>query len=231
MKKDAFNYDILLIDADDTLFDFRQAEKYALRDTFTEFSLPFNDEIHKLYHQINKQLWKEYEKGMYRENLPWSMRFERLLSAINKSGDGAKMNLAYTKNLGKQPILLDDAEYICSELFKTHKLFIITNGNPSVQHSRFNASPIKDYFQDMFISEEIGSRKPEKEFFDYVLSEINPPELSRVLIIGDSLSSDIAGGINSGIDTCWFNPKREISPAELIPTYEIHCLKEIFDIV
>ncbi len=231
MKRENFNYDILLIDADDTLFDFRQAEKYALRDTFAEFSLPFNDEIHKLYHQINKQLWKEYEKGMYRDKSPWPMRFERLLNAINKPGDGAKMNMAYTKNLGKQPILLDDAEYICSELFKTHRLFIITNGNPSVQHSRFDASPIKDYFSRMFISEEIGSRKPEKQFFDYVLSEINTPEFSRVLIIGDSLSSDIAGGINSGIDTCWFNPKRETAPAELTPTYEIHCLKEIFDIV
>ncbi len=226
-----FNYDILLIDADDTLFDFRQAEKYALRDTFAEFSLPLDDQTHELYHQINKKLWKEYEKGMYRDKSPWPMRFERLLKAINKSGDGSQMNLAYTKNLGKQPILLDDAEYICSELYKTHKLYIITNGNPSVQHSRFDASPIKDYFSGMFISEEIGSRKPEKAFFDYVLSKINPPDMSKILIIGDSLSSDIAGGINSGIDTCWFNPKHEIAPADLTPTYEIHSLKDIFNIV
>ena len=231
MKKETYNYDILLIDADDTLFDFRQAEKLALRDTFAEFSLPFTDEIHKLYHQINKQLWKEYEKGMYRDKSPWPMRFERLLSAINKSGDGMKMNTAYTKNLGKQPILLDDAEFVCSELFKSHKLFIITNGNPSVQHSRFDASTIKEYFEDMFISEEIGARKPEKDFFDYVLAKINPPDISRILIIGDSLSSDISGGINSGIDTCWFNPKRETAPAELTPTYEIHYLKDIFNIV
>lgn len=231
MKKEKYNYDILLIDADDTLFDFRKAEKNALCATLLEFSLPFDDEIHKLYHQINKKMWKEYEKGMYREASPWAMRFERLLSAINKSGDGAILNSAYTKNLGKQPILLADANDVCAELCKTHKLYIITNGSPSVQHSRFAASPIRNYFSGMFISEEIGSRKPEKEFFDYVLSKINPPDISRILIIGDSLSSDIAGGINSGIDTCWFNPNLETPPAELTPNYEIHSLKDVFQIV
>lgn len=229
--KETQNYDILLFDADDTIFDFKSGERIAISQTLKDFSLPVNDEILSLYHEINDKLWKDFEKGIYADYFPRHLRFEELLRSLNKSGDAQKINDVYTSHLAEQSILLGEAESVCKALYETHKLYIVTNGTASVQHSRFDSSPVRKYFSDMFISSEIGFRKPEAEFFQCVFKVIKADDLSRVLIIGDSLTSDIAGGINAGIDTCWFNPRKKQHSKDIAPTYEISSLNELYSIV
>ncbi len=225
------NYDILLFDADDTIFDFKAGEKTALAETLKEFALPVNDEILTLYHQINDKLWKDFEKGVYSDNFPKHLRFEQLLEILGKSCDAVKMNEVYISHLAEQSVLMKGADSVCKVLSETHSLYIVTNGTATVQHSRFDSSPVRKYFSDMFISSEIGSRKPEREFFQTVFKKIKPTDLSRVIIIGDSLSSDISGGINAGIDTCWFNPLQAPHPEDVCPTYEITALDQLYSIV
>ena len=110
-------------------------------------------------------------------------------------------------------------------------MFIITNGIKSIQESRLGASPIKKYIEKSYISEEVGFEKPSTGYFDFIKSDIKGFEADKALVIGDSLTSDISGGIAAGIDTCWFNPRNKILPAGITPTYEIHALGELFAIL
>lgn len=224
-------YDILLFDADDTLFDFGAAERNALTGVLNDFSISFDDSVYELYHSINEELWTEYGKKLSLHDMPLHLRFEKLLKTLELDGDSNSMNRAYFKHLAQQSILFPDSENVCKALSKTHKMYIITNGTTDVQHSRFDASPIRGFFDDMFISWEIGFGKPDKNFFDIVISRIPQVPLSSMLIIGDSLTSDIAGGIAYGIDTCWYNPHGKTAPDNLKPTYEIRTLPELLDIV
>jgi len=232
MKTSKFKYNTLLFDADDTLFDFQLAEKNALKEMLSDFSLPHSDEICNIYHEINDILWKDFEKGLLPPNqTPGKIRFQKLLNELGEERDSNKMNSSYTKHLGEQHMLIDGAVKVCSALCKTHRLFIITNGTPSVQHARLNACEIRTCFDGIFISQEIGLRKPDCEYFNYVFNKIRPVDMAKTLIIGDSLTSDILGGINSGVDTCWFNPHKKTAPPEITPTYQITALEQLFDIV
>lgn len=224
-------FEILLFDADDTLFDFQKSEQHALEQLFTHYQIPNTQENITQYKQINHQLWKDFELGRVSKDVIQQMRFTKLFEALGIKADGLVANDFYLDHLANGSNLLDDAYTLCETLSKEYKLYIVTNGISRVQHKRFEHSTIKPFITDIFVSEDSGYQKPQKEYFDYVFEKIGTIDKSKTLIIGDSLTSDIKGGNNAGIKACWYNPHRLENKSDAICDYEIQKLEELFNIL
>lgn len=225
-------YQTLLMDADDTLFDFHAAEREAFALLAKQFSLPGDEQTYALYHSINAALWKELEQGLTTKPALLTKRFRRLNAELGiKTDNSADMHAYYAAALGRQAILFPDARDICRKLANICRLYMVTNGNKSIQLPRFEQAGILPFFQDIFISDDIGHPKPKKEFFSYVANHIPNYVPHSTLIVGDSLSSDIQGGHNAGLDTAWFNPSGAKCTLDILPTYTIRSLDELFAIL
>lgn len=224
-------YTWLLFDADGTLYDFAKAEKSALTDTFEQLGFSYKDVYLKEYKTINTKIWQDFEQGKITPEEIKTKRFELLLKKIDLSHDSATFGKTYLDNLGNGIFLIEGAEKLIKDLSVTHKIGLITNGLQKVQRSRLAKSILGDYFEPVIISEEVGTAKPDPEIFKVAFDKMDNPKKSEVLIIGDSLTSDIKGGNNFNIDTCWFNPEGNIAGAEYGINYEIHSLDELYDVV
>lgn len=224
-------YEIILFDVDDTLLDFKVTEEKALHNTFLEFGLPAGlQDYGEGYRQISKALWRDLEKGLVTLSELRVERFKRLFLAHHLEIDADAFSAVYLRNLGKEIHLIEGAAELCTSL-NGCRLAIITNGFADVQTSRIGGSPLRNAFEHMIISEEAGFQKPDRGIFDYAFSKLQITDKSKVLIVGDSLTSDIQGGINYGIDTCWFNPHQKENHMGIKPTYEIRKLTELLEIV
>lgn len=222
-------YTWLLFDADDTLFDFSKAESNALKWTLEQSGLPYQPDYIQKYSQYNQQVWREFERGeVTQHDLRWK-RFHLFFESIGHQGDMHAIGRLYTHNLAKGIDLLEDAEEVIRSCKKQYQLALVTNGLKDVQVPRLAGSRLSDCFDKVFISEEIGAAKPTRAYFDAVFSGLNQPARKSVLIIGDSLTSDIQGGIEYGIDTCWYNPGQK--PSELPITYQITRLKDLLTLL
>ena len=224
-------YSIALFDADNTLLDFTRAEHEALCECLSSRGLPTDEPTVKLYSAINDSHWKRLERGETTRARLKVERFADFFSAVGFEGDPAVMAEDYVAALSRQAHLLDGAVELIQALHGKCRLYIVTNGITSVQKSRFAACPLAPYFDACFISEEMGCAKPEKRFFDLVAAAIEGFDPSRAIVIGDSLSSDIQGGINAGLATCWYNPKGKPSPEGMNITYTITDLSQLEDII
>lgn len=211
------SYKILLFDSDDTLLDFKKAEHDALSSAMTECGLEFSEELCKVYSDANKVYWKAFEKGEIEKSEIYIGRFILFLKNANIDYSAEILSLKYEELLKKQYQKIEGAEETCAALQGKYEMYIVSNGNIMVQLPRLDGSGLKPYFKDVFVSEKVGFQKPQKEFFDFVFSAIGGPDKSEVLIIGDSISSDISGGINAGIDTCLFGT--ELNVSDVKPTY------------
>lgn len=225
-------YEVLLFDADDTLFDFKKTEEYALDKLVNSFEIQHPKEycINK-YKEVNTQIWKEFEQGLITSDALKVERFERFVKEINLDFDANKLSQLYIKYLGEGSFLYEETVDLINYLHKKYKLCIITNGLTDVQNRRIKNSIIGQYFEDIVISDEIKIAKPNPEIFSHTLKNISHDNKSTVLMIGDSLSSDIKGGHNFGIDTCWFNPDNKVNSSSIIPTYEISNLLQIKELL
>ncbi len=228
MKK---HYRWLLFDADGTLFDYARAETTSLRNTFRLLSLPFEEKHLDVYQRINHDLWQAFERNEVTQDALRVRRFEMLLESLQLSGSPDQMSTIYVEQLGLCTHLIEGAYELLQTLHTKSRLAIVTNGLESVQRSRFARSTIRHFISELIISEEIGAAKPQAAFFDITFSRLGHPPREDVLIIGDSLSSDIKGGLDYGIDTCWFNPMRAPRPDDLPITYEIRHLRELLDVL
>lgn len=224
-------YKIALFDADNTLLDFNRAEREAVSICLTARGLPADEEIVSRYSRINDSHWKRLEQGLITRDRLKVERFAELFSTLGYGGDPKRMAADYEEALSRQTYLVDGALELVRALHGQCRLFIITNGTAVVQKGRFGSSPLAPYFERCFISEEMGCNKPEKAFFDRVAAEISGFDPQRVLVIGDSLSSDIRGGINAGLDTCWFNPTGKSAPSGMEITYTVRRLDEVLPII
>jgi 2-haloacid dehalogenase len=222
-------YTWLLFDADDTLFDYPLAEGKALRNTFEHFGQVYRSEILRLYQIFNRQVWREFERGETSAQELRLKRFRLLFDEIHTPLDPQDFSLRYLENLSLASDLFPGVVDVLQALSGRYHLALVTNGLKEVQRPRLERSSIRPYIEKIFISEEMGVTKPDTGFFEAVFREIGNPLKSQVLIIGDSLTSDIQGGVNFGIDTCWFNPSGKT--AELSPTYTIHNLNQLLDIL
>ena len=216
-------YKQLIFDADDTLFDFQTAEKTALKMTLKEFEVGYSLELHQHYKRISKRLWDDLELGLVTQETLKYKRFEELFEIMTLKQDVNAVAHRYLENLSGQGILLEGALELVQALSKEYDLYLLTNGITTVQKGRFQHSPIMNCLKGFIISEEAGVNKPDVKIFEFLNEKYGPFEKAEMLMIGDSLSSDIQGGVNYGIDTCWFNPKKEISDV-LVPTYEVESL-------
>ncbi len=224
-------YQFLLFDADGTLLDFERAEFEALSDVLTHFSLPESEEIHHAYSVANAEQWRLLEQKKTTKDRLKIDRFRNFCAAVGFTTDPAEMAKFYEARLATKSYSLKDALPVCEKLAKTHSLYIITNGILAVQRGRFANSPLRPLFKDFFISEEMGAEKPAKEYFDRVAASIEGFDPKKALVIGDSLSSDIAGGIAAGIDVCWFDPHGKPAPETMSIQYIISSLTELENIV
>jgi 2-haloacid dehalogenase len=228
MKK---QYSWLWFDADGTLFDYVSAEAGALKKTFQALNLPYRDEYLGVYKRINHQLWQALEQQKITPAVLQFRRFELLLETLRLTASHEQMSSVYMEQLAICSELMDGALEVIQALDRKYRLAIVTNGLQTVQRSRFAHSIIKDFIADIIISQEIGTAKPQVAFFEIAASRLGNPDKEDILIIGDSLTSDIQGGVNYGIDTCWYNPTYEPRPEGLPITYEIRHLKELLEIL
>ena len=225
------NYKHLLFDLDGTLFDYDKAESDALENTFIQFGFRYKTEFLAIYRELNKLIWQDFENGKITQKELKTKRFEQLAESLSLTFDSFKFSDTYLLNLSKGIDLISGAEKLLKTLFGKSKLYLITNGLTIVQRPRIKNSTIGKFFNGFIISEEVGFAKPQKEIFDLAFDMMGSPDKNEVLIIGDSLSSDITGGINYGIDTCWFNPNSKDLENNHNPTYEIKQLIELLEFV
>ena len=226
-------YKYLLWDIDGTIINFELAERAAIRSLFDRFKLgDCSDEMLMCYSQINKRYWQLMESGKIKKDKMLVERFIEFFSNKGINADiAAEFNKEYQIALCDTIVFNDDAIDIIKHQKKTCKIIIVTNGTEVVQEKKLERSGLNDIVDNVFISELVGFEKPNIKFFEKVILEVGIKDLKEALIIGDSLTSDIQGGHNIGIDTCWYNPKNEENTTLLNPTYTIRNLHELENII
>ncbi|MBU0475847.1 MAG: YjjG family noncanonical pyrimidine nucleotidase [Bacteroidetes bacterium] len=221
-------YKIVLFDADGTLYDFDKAAFQALKSSFNKYKLNWTDDIFEVYEIENKKIWDDFEKGLITTDGIKTERFKRFFDVIGVIGiESIQFSKDYLEFLSQNSFLLAHAEEIVKWSSEKFELAIVTNGLASVQNPRFMNSRLRKYFKHIIISEEIGFAKPKKGIFDYTFNKFNNPSKESVIIIGDNLTSDIKGGLDYGIDACWFNPTKIENNNGIVPTFEISKLNEL----
>ncbi len=216
----------LFLDLDDTILDFHKAERIAISKTIREFGVEPTEEVLCRYHLINKAHWEMLERGELTRAEVLVNRFGVLFSELGVNVDAAACAKVYEKNLSIGHYFLPGAEEAVKSLHKKYKLYLASNGTAVVQHGRLTSADLYRWFQEVFVSQDIGYNKPSKEYFEACFARIPDFDPSRAIMVGDSLTSDILGGKNAGIPTVWVNP--EGKPWKNIqPDYEIRALSEL----
>lgn len=227
-------YTTILFDADNTLLDFDKDEHQALVRTLEDYGVPVTDENINTYVSINKSLWKKIETGEITKPELKRTRFRLFFDAIGFECDEEPLtvNNHYLSLLGEGGNTLDGAAELCKKLkSKGYDLYIVTNGIAAVQAKRLTRSGLLPYFTEVFVSETVGYQKPKKEYFDYVLNTVKEKDKSRILLVGDSLSSDIQGAMNAGIACCWVNLFGDIAGEKYKIDYVIDDIRRVTDIL
>jgi YjjG family noncanonical pyrimidine nucleotidase len=224
-------YEWLLLDADGTLFDYDRAEAMALDRTFRELGHDYRPAYATAYRRINGAIWREFEQGRITQARLRTRRFELLFQEAGFESDAERFSQQYLENLAMGTELMPGAQEVLSTLHGRIGLALITNGLQDVQRPRLARSTIGHYLDPVIISEEVGFSKPDARIFQAAFEATGHPRKEDVLMVGDSLTSDIRGGNNFGIDTCWFNPGREVYPPELSVCYEIQNLCQLLDLL
>lgn len=217
----------VLFDSDDTLLDFTMAEHIALNKTFKEIGIEPEEDTIKLYSEINKRHWEMLERGELTREQVLIKRFDRFFEAVRIEGDSLSTQKLYNHNLGIGHYFIPGAVELLEKLYGKYKLYLVTNGNESVQVPRLKSADIGHFFEEIFISQRIGYDKPSIEFFNRCFEKMPAYNGDEMIIIGDSLTSDIKGGLNANIHTCWFNPHGKKGRADIVPEYTVKSLDEI----
>jgi putative hydrolase of the HAD superfamily len=224
-------YKWLLFDLDGTLFDYNSAEKNALKMTFQSHIKNYSDEYLDTYRTINKKIWTDFENGLITQKEIKAQRFKILGDTLSLSFDAEKFSSDYLDNLSQQTQLIEGAEDVLGQLHTKYQFALVTNGLTQVQRPRIKSSTIANYFSEVIISEEIGFAKPDQAFFDITFERIGHPPREDVMIIGDSLTSDMLGGTRYSITTCWFNPDGLEAGDDVKIDYEISSLSNLLSIL
>jgi 2-haloacid dehalogenase len=217
----------LLIDLDDTILDFHTAERIGLCNTLRHYGAEPTEETIALYLQINAAHWRALEQGQMTRKQVNDGRFETLFRHLGREVDGSECAAFYLSQLAMTHDYLPGAQEAILSLSKKYRLFIASNGNSVVQFPRLAASGLNDYVEKAFISEALGENKPSKAYFDLCFSQIPGFDPAKAMMVGDSLTSDIQGGINAGIRTCWVNTFGKVNTSSIHPDYEIASLTEL----
>ena len=222
-------YKYLLFDLDDTLLDFQQAQELAFKKLLEDERIEYSYKLFEKYKEINKALWRRFEKGELANTEVTSQRFIQFFELFNKSVDGRETDIRFRSYLAEGNQLFEGIADMLDRLRKTHKLYVASNGIGVTQHARLKNNDLNKYFEKIFISEEVGSKKPDREFFEKIFVEVGVENKGEVLMIGDTLTSDILGANNIGIDSCLVDI-HNVENSEIIPTYKINKTIDILEL-
>ena len=217
----------LLFDLDDTILDFKKAESVALQNTLRMLGMEPEPHILSRYSEINQEQWKLLELGQITRDELKPRRYRLLFEEFGLDCSSKQAAEVYEQQLGIGHYFIDGAEEALQRLSKSYRVYIVSNGTAVVQHSRIESSGIEKYISGLFISQEVGFNKPNPEFFNRVFSSISDFSGDETVIIGDSLSADIKGGIAAGITTVWFNPNNAANESTIVPHYELQKLDDL----
>lgn len=224
-------YELLLIDADDTIFDYDRAEAYAFAATCRDLGVDYDEDRHlPVYRRINEGMWKALERGEIDQARLATERFRRTFEELRIEVNAGEFSDRYLGRLGEADFLLPEAQATVEALAKEVSLVLLTNGLSRVQRSRFARSPVTRHFDQIVISDEVGVKKPDPGIFALATEGFDHIGKEAILMVGDSLSSDIRGGVNFGIDTCWYNPRQRPLPEDPRPTYQIDALSHLLEL-
>lgn len=227
-RRRADNYELLIFDADGTIFDYERAEVWAFEKMCQDFSLPDTPNLLETYRVINSAIWKEFEAGTIDAAGLKVERFARLADTSGLDLDPAAVSEDYLERLSETGFLLEGTHEVLTQLRERYRLALLTNGITHTQEGRLERSDTGKYFDPIVISEQTGLQKPDPRIFGYLFERAGFTDKDRALMIGDSLSSDIAGARAFGIDSCYLNQKQIASDA---PTFEITSLYDLLDIL
>lgn len=224
-------YKYLLFDLDNTLLDFDAAELRSLQKTFSKFNVPITLENISNFKSINKKYWEMFERKEITKSELIIKRFDDFFKTIGgfSNLDPREVNCFYLCSLTDEAEEMPYANYVLSNLEDKYEIVIVTNGVKDTQIKRIQKSSFFNKISKIYISETIGVQKPEKGFFDYIFNDLNIQDSNEVLLIGDSLSADIIGGLNYGIDTVWYNYNKKES--NILPKYVISDLRDLLKIL
>ena len=217
----------IFLDLDDTILDFTRAEAEALRKTLAEMDAPADSGILSRYHAINAAQWELLEEGILTRQQAMVGRFDILFKELGLDRSAKRTCERYESHLAEGHWFIPGAEALLEALFPRYDLYLASNGAPEVQHRRMESAGISRYFRKMFISQELGADKPSPAFFEKCFSAIPGFSRERAVMVGDSLTSDIRGGRDAGLRTCWFNPRGKSARADIVPDYEFSALNRL----
>ncbi len=220
-------YEFLFLDMDDTILDFHKAESLAIAKTLQSFGLTPTPEILSRYSAINARHWEMLERREIGREQVLVGRFQELFREYGIEEDPEKCARCYEANLSQGHFFMPGAVEALERLSKRYKLYLASNGTLRVQQGRLESANISHYFQNIFISEAMGANKPALEFFINAFANIPSFDPGKAMIAGDSLTSDILGGKNAGIATCWVNTQKKPGREDILPDYEISCIGEL----
>lgn len=216
----------LLLDIDDTLLDFTLGERIALQLTFQHFSLPFDPLYAGMYHDINAAWWHRYDLG---EVTVSQVVVERFVDLFHRLARPMPLNFAsvYEANLRDQHAFIRGAKGFLQRMRRRYKLYAVSNGRTVVQQKRLAESGLDQMLDGVFVSETLGCHKPEPRFFECIAQALPDYRPSTTVLVGNSLSSDIAGGIAAGIRTVWYNREHLPLTGDIRPDFESDDFHEI----
>ena len=218
--------EFLFLDLDDTILDFHKAERIAISKTIRDFGVEPTEEILARYHEINKWHWEQLELGRLTRAEVLENRFAVLFRELGVNVDATACARVYEKNLAIGHYFLPGAEEAVAALSRKYRLFLASNGTASVQKGRMTSANLYRFFEKVFVSQEVGHNKPSKAYFDGCFTQIPGFDPEKAMIVGDSLSSDIKGGINAGLKTVWVNPDHKPC-GDIRPDYQIEALHQL----
>ena len=219
--------EFLFLDLDDTILDFQKAERLAISRTFRSFGLEPTEQVLERYHVINRLHWERLERGELTRDQVLTGRFQMLFEELGIPAQPQAIAKGYEHNLGLGPYFLPGAKEALDTLRGKYRLFLASNGTASVQHSRLTSAGLYPYFEEVFVSQALGANKPSRAFFDACAARIPGYDPRKALMVGDSLTSDILGGINAGMKTCWVCPRGAQGRPDIVPDYRIEALSQL----
>lgn len=226
------SYQFLLFDLDHTLLDFAADEDAALTALLVEAGVTAIQDYKDYYVPMNKALWEDLNAGKLAKVTLINTRFAKLFEHFGVTVDGSYLAGRYEHFLSQQGHLLPGAEALVKSLIRDgYRLFAVTNGVTAIQKGRLKTSGFDRYFEQVFISDEIGFHKPDKAVFEVINRQVEGFDKHQAIMIGDSLTSDIQGGTNAGIDTIWFNPDRKTNTTDIVPTYEVDNYESLLEVL
>ena len=219
--------EFLFLDLDDTILDFHKAERLAISRTFRSFGLEPTEQVLERYHVINRLHWERLERGELTRDQVLTGRFQMRFEELGIPAQPQAIAKGYEHNLGLGHYFLPGAKEALDTLRGKYRLFLASNGTASVQHSRLTSAGLYPYFEEVFVSQALGANKPSRAFFDACAARIPGYDPRKALMVGDSLTSDILGGINAGMKTCWVCPQGTRGRPDIVPDYRIESLSQL----